>query len=890
MKRWWILGVIAAAVAGSIALRLVGAARDPEPGQIETMERELAELGAMLRPLSCTIPAGNYGLVYEAETLDLYFRDSSSDSCERATVQDARLYVWADALALTRGARQECELRKTGNGWEIFEVVMTVDAPAPEQKVLSEFQMEDRFMRKDLAPDGEWRIKQGIWRMEKHGGGMVSREEDASAMRAVNPFTLKGQQVGDEEIARLEYARVPRFAGNLLIEARIEFRGESGYASTIRPFYLLQGRGEDELRFGWDGSRWELALEDEVGAWHPLQTWRKRPPVGTWARVGLAVENGTVAVAQLDGVELGRVELPRVVQPGLAIETASTRGIEVDDVVCRALRAPKRLQPLFVKSAAFSKKEAVSGRDPVQFEHWARGRNTFIKLDGVDSRLNLSKDRVRVRLPLFADFIYQSMPDFPFGDYQFILMSKEVPAQPADVLQRLDVVKTEGGSWKLPADDMVLSLEFGRADGQFYYVGSKGRQVMGAPYQGPAYLMIVPPSQQLLAADRHELRSDSIWHELFEQAPSDWYWHNGGFGMNTRWACQPGWNFMAGKSQNAAVLHSKRSFHGDQVVDAYLSLAAALSSQQQYYIRRDLNVSFCTNGYDVNSGYSVMFGADNNRVTQLRRKGVVIAETTDREFRFPIGTNHHEVHWRMWHFECRKEGTRVIVRYNGRTMFDVQDEEPLEGGHLALWTVANAFTVSRVTVAAERQALNPEVSWQDYGDLTSAWKPLDPDSVRLSTREALTDVENAVSGGTLGVWQAFSVNLQETPILELPLQVSGAKVNLHIQIGSATYLVAISAPTGQMMNCLKPKALARFSRSYLRADNGLKLIGSARPVAGLLVINLGEMINAVGSVPGSTMVTLTVGNSSNEEYLLVGTSGNPKGTRYTIGMPTWRGE
>lgn len=132
--------------------------------------------------------------------------------------------------------------------------------------------------------------------------------------------------------------------------------------------------------------------------------------------------------------------------------------------------------------------------------------------------------------------------------------------------------------------------------------------------------------------------------------------------------------------------------------------------------------------------------------------------------------------------------------------------------------------------------------------------------------------------------------MQETPILELPLQVSGAKVNLHIQIGSATYLVAISAPTGQMMNCLKPKALARFSRSYLRADNGLKLIGSARPVAGLLVINLGEMINAVGSVPGSTMVTLTVGNSSNEEYLLVGTSGNPKGTRYTIGMPTWRGE
>lgn len=881
------LGAALLAAAGSAYL-LTRPPDLPPPTQQQVLEEKLAGEGMPLRPFALMIPEGATGARFVAEeACGFYLRHPGTGRAKLFRGRAAEVYVWDDSIVLLDATGRRVFQQRTP-GWEMFELVDGPDSSVLERTLLASWTMEDRFMRKRLSEADEWQVVSGQWRMEQHGGGMATNAENASAQRAVNPFTLKGRSISSGTAARLAYTRNPPTAANVAIEARVKLKEEPGRGSPIATFWLAQGDGERSVRFGWDGDAWELA-ERRADGWAALGSWKARPPLGNWARLGLGVEHGMTAIAMLDGVELGRFALQYYTPVGLALETESTHGIEVDDVRAYPLRSPAQMAPVFVASAAFSEKQAMGDRDPVQFEYWARGLNTYIQLDGKDSRLQLDGARARVRLPLFGDFVYRSQPDFPPGRYEYLLLAAEVPEQPSDVLHRLEFIKESAGSWRLPDGGSAFMLEFGRRGDRFYYRDANiGLRFLGGPYQPAVFLLLVPPHKDLLAADRHDLRSANVWHELFEQAPTAWYWLDGDFGMNVRWACQPGWNFMAGKSALCAPLQSKRSFRGDQVIDAYLSLRATLPGSEHYYIRRDLNVSFCTDGRDLGSGYSVMFGAENNRVTQLRRKGLILAETTAQAARFPVGVQHQNVHWKMWHFECRKEGPRILIRCNGEVLFDVVDSEPLPGGHLALWSVSNGFTVSRVTVASESSHPEPASGWIEPVVEETGWKPYRTDTVSIRKRDGKAEVENLCSGGPLAVWRASAVNLQQTPILELPLDPGACRLSLHIHVDNQTYVLPITAPTGEMMTTLAPNVAHRYSRRHLRPDIGLKAFSEQQPKRGLIRLDVAEAIAPFGAVRNrKEMVVLTVGNSSNADYLLAGIGGNGYGAKYVVGEPVW---
>jgi hypothetical protein len=395
----------------------------------------------------------------------------------------------------------------------------------------------------------------------------------------------------------------------------------------------------------------------------------------------------------------------------------------------------------------------------------------------------------------------------------------------------------------------------------------------------------------MLDAERHDVQAAGIWHELFEQAPTDWYWHGGNFGMNTRWACQPGWNFMVGKSRGLVAMHSKSRYQGDQMLDFYLSLAATLSADQQYYIRRDLNLAFCTDGQNLDSGYTLIYGGENNRKTMLMRKGEVIAVTTSPRFRFPPGRDHQQVHWKMWHFECRKLGQRVRVRLNGQTIFDVEDPDPIPGGHLSVWTMGNAFSVSRLTIAAEERAPSATVASVRDSDGLAGWMPLLPDSVGLKAADDLVEVRNSSGGGFFAVRSSSEVNLRENPILELPLSLSDdVRVNLHVQVDEASYLLELGAPTSGMQYLLTPNHERRtFSRDYLDRDLRRYVLGNVQIEADVLRVNLGEMLAERDALPrGTERVVITIGNSSHSGYLLAGIRANHAGTTYRVGQPSWK--
>ncbi|MFT5127735.1 MAG: hypothetical protein ACI8W8_001342 [Rhodothermales bacterium] len=761
---------------------------------------------------------------------------------------------------------------------------------------VSEFDVEERTRRLEFANRRREKQKgiEGQIREAKTKGGAegwnAERETRAKLKEALNEdMRLERGRRGDWERKRRE----------LMAN---EFDDEGAELPKSGPPAFLIGRGPltgEQLGFGWwdvpGGRAWALCQRNGDEPWIVIKSWDGRPPIDNWVRVGIDVRHGHSVRLLVDGDEIGNYAHDRLLRGGFHLHTGTGSGrIELDDVLATPGQPEADFgQPLFVASASFADKKAYGNRDPREFDYWARGKNTFIELYTKDHVLDIDEARVRIRLPLHGNFRYRSKPNHSEGKYRFLILKTPVAESANDILADLAFSK-EGEFWTQEggeADAAEFTLEFGRENGQLFVSKERQRLPIGVAFDGPCYLMIVPPSSRMLDAERHDVEAAGIWHELFEQAPTDWYWHGGNFGMNTRWACQPGWNFMVGKSRGLVAMHSKSSYEGDQMLDFYLSLAASLSAEQQYYIRRDLNIAFCTDGQNLDSGYTLIYGAENNRKTMLMRKGEVIAVTTSPRFRFPPGRDHQQVHWNMWHFECRKIGQRVRVRLNGQTIFDVEDPDPLPGGHLGVWSMGNAFAVSRLTAAAEQRTPSSKVASVSNSESVVGWQALLPDSVGLTKADGGVDVRNSSGGGFFAVRSSSEVDLRETPVLELPLDLpEDVHVNLHLQIDDTSYLVELGAPTTGMQYLLTPGHDRRtFSREYLDGSVRRYLLGRGRIEGGVLRINLGEMLAERDALPkGSERVILTIGNSSQSDYLLAGIGGNHAGSIYRVGQPSWK--
>jgi hypothetical protein len=752
-----------------------------------------------------------------------------------------------------------------------------------ERQRRREFERELREQRQE----GERRIREA---QAKGGNARETIKQTRAEMAALKAKTKEAMTA--ERRRRMTWERDRH---NMLADA-------PGEIPVGGPPAFLIGRGlisGEQLAFGWwdvpGGRAWALCQRHGEEPWVVLNAWDGRPPVDNWVRVGIDIRHGHSVRLLVDGDEIGSYDHDRIIRGGFHLHTGKDSArIELDDVLAKpALPVTDFGQPLFVASTSFADKQSYGHRDPREFDYWARGKNTFIELYTKDQILDIDNARVRIRLPLYGDFRYRSKPNHSEGRYRFLLLKTPVPESEADVVADLRFTK-QGEFWTADgqeAESAEFTLEFGRENGRIFISKERERVPLQTHYEGPCYLMIVPPTSRMLDAERHDIEAAGIWHELFEQAPTDWYWHGGNFGMNTRWACQPGWNFMVGKSRGLVAMHSKSSYQGDQMLDFYLSLAATLASEQQYYIRRDLNIAFCTDGQNLDSGYTLIYGAENNRKTMLMRKGEVIAVTTSPRFRFPPGRDHQHVHWKMWHFECRKIGQRVRVRLNGQTIFDVEDPDPLPGGHLSVWTMGNAFSVSRLTVAAEGRQPGARVASVVNSDGLASWHPVLPDSVGLRETAGGVEVRNSSGGGYLAVRHAAEVNLRDTPVLELPLNLAAdARVNLHLDIDGSPYLLELAAPVTGMQFLLTPSHDRRsFSRDYL--DDSLRryLLGHGKIEDGVLRVNLGILLAERDALPpGKTDLTITVGNSSHTDYLLAGIGANRAGSIYHVGKPQWK--
>lgn len=221
-------------------------------------------------------------------------------------------------------------------------------------------------------------------------------------------------------------------------------------------------------------------------------------------------------------------------------------------------------------------------------------------------------------------------------------------------------------------------------------------------------------SNNTLPAARVQVESDRI-QETFETAPVEWTVGNGIWLIMQRYSCQPQWNFFGGFGRHTPHVWCNTRLDGDQNVEVYMGIKMQFDNQAEEYNRRyrDMNVSLCTDGIDISSGYSVIrAGRPNGRnVTMLLRKGVVVASSTEQANLLPPqGAGH-----RQW-FATRveKRGGQLKVFLDNKLAFTYTDPDPLSGGYVAYWTLDNGILIGRTNLSAESMSAGHPHAFTPY--------------------------------------------------------------------------------------------------------------------------------------------------------------------------------
>ncbi|HEY0076264.1 MAG TPA: hypothetical protein VGB77_19350, partial [Abditibacteriaceae bacterium] len=134
-----------------------------------------------------------------------------------------------------------------------------------------------------------------------------------------------------------------------------------------------------------------------------------------------------------------------------------------------------------------------------------------------------------------------------------------------------------------------------------------------------------------------QVKSDHVYDYTFSKAPSDWRVQSGKWNMTNRWTCAPGWSWFGGHSEEIASIWNKRKFSGDFVLHVYFAFKEGMVRETPTWREKnaDVGLSFCGDGNNLGSGYSLVLGADNNRHSILLKQGQAITESAAPEALFP---------------------------------------------------------------------------------------------------------------------------------------------------------------------------------------------------------------------------------------------------------------
>jgi hypothetical protein len=423
-----------------------------------------------------------------------------------------------------------------------------------------------------------------------------------------------------------------------------------------------------------------------------------------------------------------------------------------------------------------------------------------------------------------------------------------------------------------------------------------------------------------------EIRNRNVHDYLFETAPTEWLARTGTWQVTNRWQCDPRWSWLGGGSDQVAQFWSKRAFYGDQTIEFFAALRMQELGGNRYPHIGDLNLTFCGDGRNLDSGYQIIYAGWGNRWTRLLREGKAVAGSGNAIIR-------GNFHRRWFHIKVRKRGDYIELYVDDELVRRYRDPKPvgrllrvsppgerwpgdrhveeskgrrqldLRGGRIALWTVDNQIMIARVRVYAEHS--EPVA---DLVDTTPAKEPPPqeepplPDGCftrttfangtgGLGTRDGKQGaalrrtkdgllVTNPNAGGSFGVTLCDrTFNVQRHPIVRLRWQVVSeepVRLNLFARVNGRLLELPLTAPP------------ALDVATTLHGSPEIAFHGTPNEAVRTAEIDLGRavetLVRARKPLPPEhyDCTELYLANASNKDYLLCGIGGNRAGARLLL--------
>lgn len=228
----------------------------------------------------------------------------------------------------------------------------------------------------------------------------------------------------------------------------------------------------------------------------------------------------------------------------------------------------------------------------------------------------------------------------------------------------------------------------------------------------------------------------------FNSAPVDWLVGSGIWEVTNRWECDPRWSFWSGmpaelagkrikalgsyfsdrsswklenlkyqlenvvnKEDKHVVLWHKDAFRGDFMAEFYVGQMMDRSRGNYSKYVRDFNITVCSDGKDLLSGYSCILGGWQNTRSAILRDGEVMVEKPGNVL------NKGYVHRRWIRVRVARKGNsiRFTADYEDKGAKHVElvdlyyvDEKPLKGKRVALWSYDCGILIGRFRISAEK--------------------------------------------------------------------------------------------------------------------------------------------------------------------------------------------
>ncbi len=481
------------------------------------------------------------------------------------------------------------------------------------------------------------------------------------------------------------------------------------------------------------------------------------------------------------------------------------------------------------------------------------------------------------------------------------------------------------------------TVEYGRMtvsrEGPYIWVDVDGKELFSYrdpnPLTGRAVGLEVVESLDLAKVEVHR---DHVKDYQFERVAADWL-KVGTWAVTNRFACDPRWSFLNGRSKGLAALWNKFKYDGDFTVEYYAGMRMRQGEMHEgaarsYYPRvGDIDLALGADGRDLFSGYDLILQAWDpmwsERWTQFLKRGRVVKQV-DREFiprtRFqrpqaraikvdwdPGG---RPIHGAWYYVKVRRTGNRFDAWFDNVPVFSYTDPSPLAGNRIALWTQHNSIVVARARIcysridrsgallaaaprgpaAASSATPSPRgpvlVSKTHWGRRftfdrdTEGWRPFDgdqsaglrrvPGGPGRGTRSL--ELTNLYAGGDFGVvLPVAGVDLGRVPAIAMDCAIPpDVKVNLYVTFKSDPAERFFITLSGPDTDGPNLVRLGRFE--------GVKTDGQWHRVR----FNPAAALRGLRPEQDRFVVESMVLGMFHEGYLNAGLGGNPQGATYRV--------